>query len=103
MFSFDTLSPSGALGGNSTLAIVAFGFAGFPAYLCVGGPTPIACGVNLASGAFTFFNIATTAFPHVTLVSTTVTPIPASLVLFGTALAGLGMLGAGARRRAQAA
>jgi hypothetical protein len=96
LFSFDTLSSPNASGGNSALAIVAFGFFGSPGYLCVGSPTPFSCHVS-ANGAFSLYGLRTLALPHVTLV-TALTPIPAPLVLFGTALAGLGLLGAPAVR-----
>jgi hypothetical protein len=101
LFSFDTLSSPNALGGNSSLALVSFGFFGFPASLCVGSPTPFSCHVS-ANGAFTFYGLKTLALPHVTLV-TAATPIPAPLLLFGTALAGFGLLGTTARRRLRAA
>jgi hypothetical protein len=106
LFSFDTLSSPNASGGNSTLGFVATILLPEPSNLCIGSPTPFFCVASGNGGVSSdVINYMTTmSLPHLTLVSgTAVTPIPAPILLFGTALAGLGLLGAKARRRQKTA
>ena len=106
-FSFNTLSSPNASGGNSSLAFfVMMSDDGYTTgqNLCVGSATFLKCGVSGVAGAYSSVPLTTTAYPHVTLVSSTaVTPIPAPILLFATALSGLGLLGAQACRRQRAA
>jgi hypothetical protein len=105
LFSFNTLAAPNPSGGNSTLAIVSSVYlAAAVSDLCIGVAAPFTCGVSGASGAYPTLALATTSFPQLTLLNTTaVTPLPAPVLLFGTALAGLGLLGAKKRRRERAA
>jgi hypothetical protein len=97
--SFDTLSSPNASGGNSTFALVASLVApGGPSNACIGFQTGLTCGL-FANGGFPHYDLKTMNFPKMTLVSPAITPIPASILLFGTALAGLGLLRAKAGRR----
>ncbi len=100
-FSFDTLSSPNPSGGNSTFAL-AVALANSSNTLCIGVATPFICG-RTANGGFTVYGLTTMNFAQLTLVPPTVTPIPAPVLLFATALAGLGLLGARARRLPRAA
>lgn len=94
------------LGGNSTFAlVVAMEPSAGPQYdkVCVGSLTAFRCGVS-GNGAYPALSLSTMSIAQLTLVSSTaVTPIPAPILLFATALSGLGLLGARARRQRQAA
>jgi hypothetical protein len=98
-FSFDTLSAPNASGGNSTLAITASIVTVGKSDLCVGITAVIQCSGSLVNGRYPLFRLSTTEFAKVTAV----TPIPAPILLFGTALAGLGLLCRGRSRKLSAA
>jgi hypothetical protein len=94
-FSFNTQ------GGNSSLGlVVAMQDIGVrDDTICIGSLTPFRCGaIGGANGAYLSIPFVTSEFAQVTLLSSTaVTPIPAPILLFATALSGLGLLGARAR------
>jgi hypothetical protein len=95
------------LGGNSTFTLVVAmdNFAPGEDKVCIGSLTAFRCGISPANGAFANIPISTLSFAQLTLVSSSAvtTPIPAPILLLATALSGLGLLGAQARRQKRAA
>jgi len=96
-FSFNTL------GGNSSLGLVVAmqDIGARDDKICIGSLTPFRCGASGgANGAYLGIPFVTSEFAQVTLLSSTaITPIPAPALLFATALSGLGLVGARARRQ----